>query len=109
MNWEKHLTLTKKTHKPLEPHSCTLKSTGFCKLRATKQTYFRLLKIKKKRKRNKARPRQKPTVARTPGHDDNVMTSPAAVPRILRENQKLTLKYGHRKQGMSANFPFFIC
>jgi len=38
--------------------------------------------------------RQKPTVARTPGHDDNVMTSPAAVPRILRENQKIKLKYG---------------
>lgn len=38
--------------------------------------------------------RQKPTVAPTPGHADNVMTSPAAVPRILRENQKIKLKYG---------------
>lgn len=38
--------------------------------------------------------REKPTVACTPGHDDNVMTSPAAVPRILGENQKIKSKYG---------------
>lgn len=78
------------TQPPSNLAAWQLRSEGFCKLHLTKQTYFYLLKMKKKeRKRKKAMHRQKPTVAGTPGHNDNVMTSPAAVPRILRENQKI--------------------
>lgn len=73
--------------------SYILKSKGFCKLYAAKQTCFYVLKSKKKQKTSEAMQSQRPTVARTPGHNDNVMTSPAAVPRILRENQKMKLKY----------------
>lgn len=36
---------------------------------------------------------QQPTVALTTGHSDNVMTNPAAASRIVRENQKMKLKY----------------
>lgn len=73
--------------------SYSLKSAGLWKPHVTKQTSFYLLKNKKSKKK-KAMHRQKPTVATTPGHDDNVMTSPAIVPGILRENQKIKLKYG---------------
>lgn len=70
-----------------------LKKQGFSKLYATKQTCFYLSKTKEKKKMSRAVHSQQPTVAPTPGHNDNVMTNPAAAPRILRENQKMKLKY----------------